>query len=159
MRHLRPGVTLIELILVLVVGGILTSIALAQMGRNAARQEVRNARDSVVALAACARAAAIERGDVVRLELNLEENVIRVLPGRSGEVEPIEIKNVMAEHGARMVAPDAQDALLTVCYSPRGYALLDTCTTLGNVDLGLSFQRENHVYEAVVRPLGRVERR
>lgn len=157
MHAARPGITLIELVIVLVIGGVLTGVAFSQMGRNAARQEARNARDAFVVLASRARAAAIETGSVVRLEVDLGEGSARVLPGRSGEVDPIERKSFSEEHGVQLTAAGTTGATVIVCYSPRGYAV--SCENSVDDDVTLTFRRVDHTFDALIRPLGQVERR
>lgn len=157
MKVARPGITLIELIIVLVIGGVLTGVAFSQMGRNAARQEARNARDAFVVLASRARAAAIETGSVVRLEVDLGDGTARVLPGRSGSSDPIERKSFSAEHGVQLTAAGAAGSTVIVCYSPRGYAV--SCENSIDDDVTLTFRRVDHSFDALIRPLGQVERR
>jgi hypothetical protein len=46
---------------------------------------------------------------------------------------------------------------LTICYSPRGYALLDLCTSVAS-NATVNFNRRGSSAQAIVRPLGQVMR-
>ena len=59
MKHKRFGFTIIELVIALLVGSILTSIALSSFGNSTARFSVRGAPNSFISLHARTRAAAI----------------------------------------------------------------------------------------------------
>ncbi|MDH5589513.1 MAG: type II secretion system GspH family protein [Gemmatimonadota bacterium] len=62
MRRRTSGFTIIEVVIALLIGGILTSIAMTQFGNARGRFAVRGARNTFVSLQARARAHAIEKG-------------------------------------------------------------------------------------------------
>ena len=68
-RH--SGFTVVELIIALLIGSILTSIALSNWGSARASMAVRGARNSFVTLEARARATAIEKGSIIRLYVSV----------------------------------------------------------------------------------------
>ncbi len=71
MNHSRRGFTVVELVIALVVGGILTSIALTSYKNQQGHFAVRGARDMFVSLQARARAQAIESGATVRVVVDV----------------------------------------------------------------------------------------
>ncbi len=67
MNHRPRGFTVVELVIALVIGSILTSIALTSYKNARGHFAVRGARDMFAALQARARAQAIESGSTIRL--------------------------------------------------------------------------------------------
>lgn len=116
----RRGFTLIEVVIALLIGSILTSIALTGFGNARGRFAVRGARNSFVSLHARARAAAIEGGTIARL---------MVFPGGDSAV--------VVRNGVRLDGLDFRTefnvdvqaaSTVVLCMSPRGYAS-DTCNS------------------------------
>lgn len=155
MRPGRSGFTLIELLIVIVVTGIMISIGSARLTQYLAQQGARNARDEFVYMAARARAAAIERSRVVRLSIDPVTARAFVVTNRSGAGDTLEIRHYDGEFRAEVTTPTG--TAVTVCYSPRGYAI-EACNV--GVDQGaeVNFNRGASNAQAIVRPLGQVLR-
>jgi prepilin-type N-terminal cleavage/methylation domain-containing protein len=154
MRAQRAGFTLVELLLIIAVSGVLSMIAISQVGDYVARQGARNARDEFVYMAARARAAAIERSVVVRLEVDPATDRVWVVTNRSGVGDTLEVRRYTADENTTITTGDG--AVLTVCYSPRGYAT--SCTSI-SAELAVDFTRGTRTASALVRPLGQVLRK
>lgn len=75
------GFTLVELAIALVVGTILTSIALSSFGGARARFAVRGARNSFVTMVARTRAQAIQNGSTVRLMVSTSGDSVWITDG------------------------------------------------------------------------------
>lgn len=150
-RATRPGFTLIELLLVVVVGAVLTGMAVGAVSRHLARQNAGNARDTLVHLAVRARASAIERGRVVRLELDPSTELAQVIVG----ADVLESVRYGDEYDVDVMTGD--DRKLTVCYTPRGFASPAPCTTVP-VETAVLFRSGSHTSRAVIKPLGQVVR-
>jgi prepilin-type N-terminal cleavage/methylation domain-containing protein len=68
----RAGFTMVELVIALLIGSILTSIALSSYGNARGRFAVRGARTTFASLHARARAQAIESGSMMRLFVDMK---------------------------------------------------------------------------------------
>lgn len=118
MERRRAGFSMVELLFVLLIAGILGTLAFPSFKSYLSHRALVNARTAFTAAAARARAAAVERGDVV---------VLRVLP-------TADAVHVMSADGAdTLMTLDLADGEmtadllreggnLTVCYLPRGFA-------------------------------------
>jgi prepilin-type N-terminal cleavage/methylation domain-containing protein len=155
MRPGRSGFTLIELLIVIVVTGIMISIGSARITQYLAQQGARNARDEFVYMAARARAAAIERSQVVRLSIDPVNARAFVVTNRSGAGDTLEIRHYDGEFRAEVTTSNG--APVTVCYSPRGYAI-QTCNVGVGDSARVNFKRGASDSHATVRPLGQVVR-
>lgn len=155
MQRRRAGLTLVELLLVIAVAGILSTIAVTRVRDHVARQGARNARDEFVYMAARARAAAIERSRNVRLEADPATSRVRIVTGRAGEGDTLEIRRYGMDFNTTVTTSDGQE--LTICYSPRGYADI-SCTSLQSGEISVGFTRGGETASALVRPMGQVIR-
>jgi prepilin-type N-terminal cleavage/methylation domain-containing protein len=151
----RSGFTLVEALIVIAIAGILSTIAFSGMKEYLARQGARNARDEFVYMAARARAAAIERSQVVRLEISPDEDRVRIVTSQNGVEKVLETRHYTGEFNA--VVTTGNGETLTICYSPRGYAST-SCTSISE-EVSVDFARAGKSARAVVRPLGQVFRR
>lgn len=153
MRRRRSGFTLVELLVVILVGSILTGIAVAGGGRFVARQGAVNARDAFVFLSFRARSIAVESGRDILLELDPVSGEAWIVRREGGQ--RLETHRYEGEYQAEVVTPG--NARITICYSPRGYAIPACSQNTNNVEVG--FVRGGNTARAVVRPLGQVEAR
>lgn len=149
----RGGFSIIELMFVLLIGSILMSMAFKGASGYLARQGAINARDAFVYLSSRARASAIERGGIVRLELDPAGERVWLVTGRSGAGDTLEVLNYSGEYQADVQT--GSGSALTICYTARGFAD-ETCTSIA-VALDLRFVRGADTARALVRPLGQVE--
>ncbi len=118
MPRSRSGFTIIELIVAIAVGSILTSIALTQISGAQGRVAVKGARTTYAAVHARARAHGIEMGQNVRLHVESAGDSIWI--EHDGEVlEKIRFAN---EHRVDLrVTLNGAPTTFTLCFSPRGY--------------------------------------
>jgi len=146
----RPGFSLIELMVVLIIGTILMTFAIPGYTRMTQAKHAQNARDNLVWMGARARAKAIERGQVWQLEIDpaLERARVR----RRGAAIAQDSVTFSSEFHSTVTT--STNALVTICYTPRGYAL--TSCNANNVDVTFTHADKSAV--ARIKPLGQIER-
>ncbi|MBI4544081.1 MAG: hypothetical protein HY703_02670 [Gemmatimonadetes bacterium] len=142
---------MIELLLVLMIGAVLTSMASPRVGHLQAVRALVNAQNSAIFLAARARAVAVERGKTARLEVDPlgDRAWIVVLPS-----DTVSLVDYRDEFAADVFTTTG--TTLTVCYTPRGFAL-PSCTS-PNLPAFVGFSRGRDTLRVRVRPLGQVEK-
>lgn len=154
----RAGFTLVELMMVIIIGGVLLGIAIPSYTNLTKGRNAQNARDAVVWLAARARGRAIERGEVHLLEIDPPSErawVVRRNSGTPLASDTVETVNLSNQY-ATTVSTTA-NTKITLCYGPRGYAF--SCgggSPTGAVDV--TFSHINRTARARVKPLGQIER-
>jgi len=148
MRHRTAGFSGIELLVVLVIGGILMGMALPAFGRAIARRNVENARDALIAMGARARSLAIERGATVKLG-------VETVAGRAWIADGPDTLQVLDYSGEFNVGLRSarNAALLEVCFTPRGVGGRCGATELPDT---LFFTRGAYTARASIRVLGQV---
>jgi type IV fimbrial biogenesis protein FimT len=154
----RGGYTLIELLLVMIIGAVLLSMAIPSFTRMTAGQNARNARDAVVWMAARARSRAIERGEVVLLEIDPPSErawIVRRNTGTALASDTLEKTNFGTEQSVTLST--TSNNRLTLCYSPRGYAFTCSGNSPGS-NQNVTFLHAGKSAIAVVKPLGQIER-
>lgn len=112
---LRPGFTLIELVLVLVIGGILAAVAIPPVSSYLQNRHMIQARDAFIMMAAQARAAAMEEGDYVLMTVSPDDDDV-VVTRRDGTV--LHTLDFTTGRTTDLLG----DAEITICYTPRGFA-------------------------------------
>lgn len=112
----RPGFTMIELVMVILLAGIIGTIAVPQMGRYASQKEAKNARDAFIATASRARAAAIQSGDEVHVRILPVVDRVEVV-NRAGDpvAPPLDFRTGPVR--ARILG----EFNMTICYTARGF--------------------------------------
>jgi len=118
MRQSRSGFTVIELVIALLIGSILTSIALSSYGNAQGRFAVRGAQNTFASLHARARAQAIERGAMVRLIVDVAGDSVFLL-SRGTNLETIHFDDELHVDIRSTVGN------IRLCMNSRGYADTD----------------------------------
>jgi prepilin-type N-terminal cleavage/methylation domain-containing protein len=140
------GFTLIEVVIAVLVGSILTGIALTGYGNAKSRFAVRGARNTFVAVHARARAAAIEGGTTARLHVFPGGDSVTVVRG-GVTLESINFRDVF---GVDVQA----SGNLRLCMSPRGFA--DTaCNSFSSAE-ALGFRAGPDEAGVQILPLGQL---
>jgi prepilin-type N-terminal cleavage/methylation domain-containing protein len=143
----RDGFTILELVIVLMIGAMTMGVVSQQYGRTQGRRAVANARDAMILTASQARAEAMRSGQLVYLRVRPDLGVVRVATS-SGEV----LHTLRAaEFDARMVG-----STVSMCYTSRGFALPGCTTFTGKTQLG--FVRGIDTASVEILSLGQVRR-
>jgi prepilin-type N-terminal cleavage/methylation domain-containing protein len=117
----RPGFTLIEVVIVVVIAAILGGIAVPQIGIFTSRRAVSNASDAFVRAAALARAEAIKSGDDVEMRIDPATDRVTIVNSAGDIVFTLDLANGPIQ--ARLEIPGwTANRPFLVCYVPRGYA-------------------------------------
>jgi prepilin-type N-terminal cleavage/methylation domain-containing protein len=141
----RRGFTVVELVIALLVGSILTSIALSSYGNAQGGFAVRGARTTFASLLARARAQAIEAGTRVQLFVDVSGDSIFLRQGAS---------NLETIHFADDLHVDVRSSIgsFRMCMNSRGYADTDC----NNSTVTLSFWQNADSSSVTVYPLGQL---
>ena len=144
----RRGFTLIEVVVVIMVGGILMSIAVNAFGSIRSRFAVREARSAFASLQARTRAQAIEYAETMRFRGDMDGDSIWIERADGTRIERIYFMN---ELGADM---QSTESTFTLCLNSRGYG--DTSCSSFTTPLTVTW--ENGVDQASLRmlPLGQL---
>jgi prepilin-type N-terminal cleavage/methylation domain-containing protein len=125
----RPGFTVIELLVAIVIAGILGGVSIPQISRYTSRRAAINARDAFVQATAQARAAAIQAGEDVQMQVDRTNDRVVLTLLRDGTTigTPLDLRN------GPVRAAIAGTGTFVCTYTPRGFMLPD-CTN--NVNVG-----------------------
>ncbi len=143
----RAGFTLVELVIALLIGSILTSIALSSYGNARGGFAVRGARTTFATLHARARAQAIEAGSMMRLFVDMKGDSAFIWDGT---------KNLETIHFADEFHVDLRgsDGSMRICMNSRGYA--DTGCNSFSSTVSLQFWQNADSASVNVMPLGQL---
>ncbi len=144
----KGGFSLIELLFVIMIGGVLLAITAPQIGRLQARGAAINARDGFIWLASRGRAAAIQEGQVVTVTLDPSA---RRATARTAAGDTIDRLDFRGDYGASVTT--STGAAVSICYTPRGFA---DCPAS---DVDATFRTGADSASLRVRPLGQVEKK
>ncbi|MFO7261975.1 MAG: GspH/FimT family pseudopilin [bacterium] len=148
MSHRLAGYSGIEILVVLVIGGILAGMALPAFGRAIARRNVENARDALIVMGARARSLAIERGRAVKLGVETAAGRAWIVDGP----DTLQVLDYAGEFEADLRSV-RNAALLEVCFTPRGVGGACGGTVLPDT---VVFTRGPYTARAAIRVLGQV---
>jgi type II secretory pathway pseudopilin PulG len=142
-------VTLIELTFVLLITGMMASLAFPPITTTWKRWQMLRARDDFVLVSSLARSAAVEQGDLVVMTLHTAAGIV-VLRENDGTL----IDRFDVGHNGRDVELLGDE--LTVCYLPRGHAH-PSCGDGAELPRSVGFTSGQDTVWATVT-LGRVEK-
>ena len=147
MNAQRYGMTMVELLFVLLLGSLILAIGTREAGHLTDRRAAVSARNAVVTTALIAKSTAMERGRPVYLRVRPDSGWVRV--GVAADTLVQEVR--MSDYGVTMLGND-----LDLCYTSRGYAAAG-CTTVSS-PARVGFRRGGHTEDMVVMPLGQMRR-
>ncbi|MGD2124323.1 MAG: prepilin-type N-terminal cleavage/methylation domain-containing protein [Gemmatimonadota bacterium] len=147
MKRQNSGFTVIELLIVLVLGVIMTSIALKGFGMVANQVSAREARDMFQSMVARTRAQAIESGFTTMLIADAQGDSVMVLA--SGRI----VENV--RFGEELgVDIQTTERLTRICMNPRGFANPD-CNSFSS-PIKMAFVRGPKERTIEILPMGQI---
>lgn len=115
MTRRGEGFTIIEMLVVVLVGAILASIAMSGYARVQSRLAVRSARDTFASLHSRARAHAVERGVAARFNVDASGDSVWISSGGT-RIDGLDFRSAMG------VDIRSSPSSVTLCMTPRGYA-------------------------------------
>ena len=152
----RGGFTLVELLIVMIIGAALTTMAIPSFTRLMNARNAQNARDRLVWLANRARVRAMERGNVQLFEVSPSLNAAWIVR-RNGAAAADTLERVRFTGEYSATVSTSTGNTITVCYSPRGYAFSCSANSpAANVEATLTHAGKTAT--ARIKPLGQVER-
>ena len=116
MNDRRSGFSIIELVVVLMVGSVLTSIAITEFNGVSGRFAVKGARQTLMSMHARGRVQAVEFGQTVKLHVDPGGDSIWL--SRDGEV--LDVLDFGKEFNVDIQT--STDSEVRVCMNPRGFA-------------------------------------
>ena len=118
-RRRRPGYTVVELLFVLMIGGVLMSLAFPAFRDYGNRREAMSARHAFMMSAARARAASVERGEVVVLMVRIYRDTVFVM--NADWTDTLEMIDYRDGEIRADIQLDNTPAPFRICYTPRGF--------------------------------------
>jgi len=147
MRRRTSGFTATELMIALVIGSVLTSVAVRSAGPVLSETAVRGAAQTFSGLHARARAHAVERGVIARLRVDTSRDNVTIMVGS----DTIEIVTFGASQDVDI---QASAATITLCINPRGFGERG-CSSFDS-SVSISFVQGAKVSEVRLWPLGQL---
>lgn len=149
MRQPSPrGFTLIELVVALVIGAILTSLALSSFGSARGAGAVRGARTTFATLHARARAQAIEAGTRVIMVIDPAGDSVALVRGTDI------LETIRFNEELKVTLTTSTGSVLRVCMNARGFA--DTGCSNFNTTVGVRFTQNADTANVRILPLGQL---
>ncbi|MFO8174886.1 MAG: type II secretion system protein [Longimicrobiales bacterium] len=148
MKRRTRGFTLIEVLIVIVIAGILTSMAVKGFGATSTALAARQARNVFSSMAARARAQAIESGMTTVLIASVAGDSV-MIQGQGGNI----VENVRFREELNV---DIRSTVseFRICMSPRGFA--DTNCNSFSSALEVSFVAGTNTETIEILPLGQI---
>lgn len=156
-RPRQPGgFTAVELLIVVVVAGILGVMAYPRFTRYRSQREAIDARDAFGYVAARARAAAVERGDLVVLMIRPGRDSVFVMSADAGDTLEV-VDYARGETTADVLMEDGLPAPFRICYLPRGFAH-PSCGNGDRLPVRVGFANRSDTLWSVISAVGQVQR-
>lgn len=147
----RDGFTLLEMLTVIVIGGVLTGIVLNSFSRVRGQLSTRSAQSNFMGLHAQARAFAVERGVLVRLVVDEANDRVRI------EVlapDGVDVRNQMDFREAFGVDMVTGQGSVNICFTPRGIANPACAGAFTGNSLVVRFDAADRSRTVTVFPMG-----
>ena len=148
MDNRRSGFSIIELVVVLMVGSVLTSIAITEFNGVSGRFAVKGARQTLMSMHARARMQAVELGRTVKLNIDPVGDSIWLSRG----TVVLDVVNFGREFNVDVLT--SSDAEIQVCMNPRGFA--DTGCNNFNAPVTITFVLTSDTTSVLILPLGQM---
>ena len=148
MDHRRSGFSIIELVVVLMVGSVLTSIAITEFNGVSGRFAVKGARQTLMSMQARARVQAVEFGRTVRLHVDPVGDSIWLSRGS----DVLDVLNFDEEFHVDIETSTNSEVRL--CMNPRGFA--DTGCNSFTSPVTVTFVLISDTASVVLLPLGQM---
>ena len=148
MDNRRSGFSIIELVVVLMVGSVLTSIAITEFNGVSGRFAVKGARQTLMSMHARARMQAVELGRTVKLNIDPVGDSIWLSRG----AVVLDVVNFGEEFN--LDVQTSSDAEIQVCMNPRGFA--DTGCNNFNAPVTVTFVLTSDTTSVRILPLGQM---
>jgi prepilin-type N-terminal cleavage/methylation domain-containing protein len=149
----REGFTILELVIVLAIGGILATVVTATFSGVMDRIAVRSAQTEFLTLHAQTRALAIERGVSVRLAVDPTTGIVTIEQGCDGLGTVFQSRDFEGNHAVTL---ETSGGTLGLCMTPRGYA--DPAQNTFDGETRIAFVRGDRLLSVVLFPLGQAVR-
>lgn len=156
----RRGFTLMELVIVLTLGGILTAVVVNSFGRMQTRMAPNSAQSQFLTMHAHARALAVERAALARLRVDPATGIVSVLLQHAPDDPEADWELVFQRDFRDAFDVDIETSpsgQIEVAMTPRGYAS-PMENTPSNQQMQVRFVRGNRSSEVVLLPLGQALR-
>lgn len=118
-RPARRGFTIVELLIVVFIGGVLMALAMPAFRQYTNQRNVINARHAFMMSASRARAAAVERGEPVVLMVRIYRDSVFVMG--SGGADTLEMVDYRGGDIRANILLNGTPAPFRLCYMPRGF--------------------------------------
>jgi len=149
----KRGFTVLELVVALMFGALLTSVAINSMGSVQGQFAVRSAEASFLSLHAQTRAFAVERGVQVQLVVNPQSSTATIRLGCGGGGEILQSRDFGEAYGVEITTGGGEASL---CMTPKGVA--NPNLNSFNQELRVGFVRGGRGSAVVLMPLGQAVR-
>jgi prepilin-type N-terminal cleavage/methylation domain-containing protein len=148
MDNRRSGFSIIELVVVLMVGSVLTSIAITEFNGVSGRFAVKGARQTLMSMHARARMQAVELGQTVKLNIDPVGDSIWLSRG----AVVLDVVDFGREFNVDVQT--SSDAEIQVCMNPRGFA--DTGCNNFSSPVTITFVLTSDTTSVLILPLGQM---
>jgi prepilin-type N-terminal cleavage/methylation domain-containing protein len=148
MDNRRSGFSIIELVVVLMVGSVLTSIAITEFNGVSGRFAVKGARQTLMSMHARARMQAVELGQTVKLNIDPVGDSFWLSRG----AVVLDVVDFGREFNVDVQT--SSDAEIQVCMNPRGFA--DTGCNNFSSPVTITFVLTSDTTSVLILPLGQM---